>query len=133
MKRVALKSKTPLKRKTPLRAKAPMKKKRVRPRKVKAVVSIVSGLPYKVLRDGREICRKSSAGLEEYKRRRDLMYERDSGICCVCKRFIPKGQETFEHKDGRGLGGNRRDDRIENNGVSHWDCNSKRGGGRWAA
>ena len=130
MKRTALKSKTPLKRKTALRARAVTKKRR---RKPKPVISIVSGLPYKVLRDGREICRKGSAGLAEYKRRRDVMYDRDNGVCCVCGRFIPKGQETFEHKNGRGLGGNRRDDRISMNGVSHWLCNSKRGGGRWAA
>jgi len=47
-------------------------------------------------------------------------------------------EATFEHEDGRGMGGARRDDRIviedeegrfvrHQNGASHKSCNSKRG------
>lgn len=34
--------------------------------------------------DGREKCLPNSAGNTEYRRRRDFMYDRDKGICCVC-------------------------------------------------
>jgi len=42
---------------------------------------------------------------------------------------------TFEHQDGRGMGGSHRDDRIEidgkpYNGAAHGKCNSDKGSKR---
>lgn len=81
--------------------------------------------------DGREVCRATRSGRREYQRRREEMYERDKRICCICNSPIFSPEDaTFEHKGGRGLGGSRRDDRIEGNGVAHWDCNVKKGSQR---
>ncbi len=88
----------------------------------------------KIYRDGREVCLKTHAGQVEYKRRREQMYERDKGMCCICGGKIRSLQEaTFEHKNGRGMGGSRRDDRIEKNGVAHFRCNVEQGSKRYAA
>jgi hypothetical protein len=85
----------------------------------------------KVFPCGREVCSASKAGQLEYQRRTELMYERDNGVCCICHQLIDVTEyPTFEHKDGRGMGGARRDDRIENNGVAHWECNSEKGSRR---
>jgi 5-methylcytosine-specific restriction endonuclease McrA len=80
-------------------------------------------------RDGREVCDlKTRAGRREYDLRKAKMYERDGGTCCICGEHIYHGSDvTFEHQDKRGMGGSRRDDRIENNGVAHSWCNMKLG------
>ena len=103
-------------------------------------------LPYvKVYPGGREVCQtrldhpEGSEGRAEYKRRKDAMWERQKGICCLYG-FLPEcpgklllKQATFEHEDGRGAGGSKRDDRIELpdgtwiNGVSHLLCNGAKG------
>jgi hypothetical protein len=96
----------------------------------------------KIMGDGREVCRKSIPGREEYKRRREQMYDRDKGICCICHEKIKdKAQATFEHGNGRGHGGSIRDDRIDIkdkhgryiNGVAHWSCNSSKGSKRYTS
>jgi len=85
-------------------------------------------LTVRVFRDGREVCTKTPRGLAEYKRRREEMYERDRGMCCICHKFIrTKAEATFEHVNGRGMGGSKRDDRIEGNGVAHFKCNTEKG------
>jgi hypothetical protein len=75
----------------------------------------------------------------EYKRRKEAMWERQKGICCLYG-FLPQCPGklllkdcSFEHEDGRGAGGSKRDDRIVLpdgtwiNGVSHLLCNSLKG------
>jgi hypothetical protein len=62
---------------------------------------------------GREICSQTPAGREEYKRRRAERWVLDNGICCLCGRFIPLSIATTEHPGGRGMGGSKRDDRVE--------------------
>ena len=84
----------------------------------------------KIYRDGREVCNDSREGIAEYKRRRDVMWNRDKGVCCLCLRFCRKEDATFEHLDGRGMGGSRRDDRIAQNGIAHFHCNSLKGSKR---
>lgn len=80
---------------------------------------------------GREVCTNTKEGREEYRRRREQMYWRDKGECCICGEKIATLREaTFEHTNGRGMGGSRRDDRIEHNGVAHFMCNVKKGGSR---
>lgn len=89
-----------------------------RPRKTGAV---------EVFSDGRECCRNTPKGCEEYERRTLFMYHRDKMLCCLCGRFIPLGLLTFEHKRSRGVGGGFRDDRVELNGVSHFLGNRTKG------
>lgn len=95
----------------------------------------------KVFLDGREICQlKSKAGQDEYSRRKRIMWERQGKKCSLmitsdCKRKQGKlafGECTFEHDNGRGHGGGKRDDRIEIGGkpinsVACWFCNNKKG------
>jgi len=82
----------------------------------------------KIFPDGREVCRNTKQGKSEYIRRREQMYERDRGVCCLCGELIRSVDEaTFEHKGGRGMGGSKRDDRIEKNGVAHLRCNILQG------
>ena len=94
----------------------------------------------KIYSDGREVCRNNAAGKREYASRREQMYDRDHGICCICKRKIwLRSEATFEHTEGRGLGGGHRDDRpsyvnaqgkMIRNGVAHFNCNGMKGGKR---
>lgn len=103
-------------------------------------------LPYvKVYPGGREVCvtrldrPEGNEGRAEYKRRKEAMWKRQKGICCLYG-FLPQcpgrlllKEATFEHEDGRGAGGSKRDDRIELpdgtwiNGVSHLLCNGAKG------
>ena len=93
----------------------------------------------KVLRDGREICmRTTEAGRREYKARTEAMRLRQGEVCClyghisICPGLLAKDDATFEHEDGRGMGGSKRDDRIEKdgkpyNGAAHEICNREKG------
>lgn len=86
---------------------------------------------FKRYKDGREVCLKTTRGLAEYRRRRDYMYKRDNGLCCICNLTIgSKKHATFEHKNGRGMGGAKRDDRTHLNGVAHLQCNLEKGSKR---
>jgi hypothetical protein len=95
---------------------------------------LVNGV--KIYPDGREVCDLSShAGSVEYDNRIEAMGARQDCKCCICRLPLFRDEATFEHEDGRGAGGSRRDDRIEKdgkpyNGVSHYDCNAKRGSKR---
>jgi hypothetical protein len=93
----------------------------------------------KIYADGREVCNNNTTvGHEEYKRRKRVMWERQNKICCLfrkcptCPGKLRWGEATFEHEKGRGLGGSKRDDRIEIdgkpvNGVAHAACNIWKG------
>jgi len=82
---------------------------------------------FRVMPDGREICSKTPSGKREYNRRIVVMWKRDGCRCCLCGQPINLREATFEHKESRGLGGGKRDDRIESNGVSHWNGNMAKG------
>jgi len=89
----------------------------------------------RIFRDGREWCNMNTkAGRDEYDRRRRVMWERQNKRCCLegiapdCPGRLSWEYATFEHENGRGHGGGKRDDRIEIegkwiNGVSHPQCN----------
>lgn len=58
------------------------------------------------------------------------MAKRQGGLCGLCG--LPMTEPTFDHEFGRGMGGARRDDRIEINGMwinaaVHWKCNGEKG------
>ena len=112
---------TPLKRKSPLDRTALKRGERYQKPKVRVDVA-GHGVIYKA--DGREVCDKSSAGKKEYNRRKELMWRRQHGMCGLkissrCPVFIPLEQATFEHQDGRGMGGAKRDDRTEIDGKPY--------------
>jgi hypothetical protein len=85
---------------------------------------------FRTMKDGREICNSTAAGKREYDRRKQQMWERDKGLCCLCFQPIAFRNATWEHFDGRGMGGGRRDDRIEFGGVSHFWGNYTKGSTR---
>lgn len=89
--------------------------------------------------DGREVCQGNTAGRLEYAGRIEEMKYRQNGICCICHKEKDAlgltGTWTFEHSDLRGMGGARRDDRIEIdgqpiNGAAHFWCNALKGSKR---
>jgi hypothetical protein len=92
--------------------------------------------PAVVHRGEREICNPATPeGRAEYAWRKLLLWVRQDGICCNCRKPLTLSECTFEHEEERAAG--RRDDRlaiIENgqlvrhlNGVSHRHCNRLRG------
>jgi hypothetical protein len=96
-----------------------------------------------VHRDGREVCITAlnhplgAEGRAEYKRRLEVMWERQKGYCCLhgfiaeCPGKLLLGEATFEHENGRA--GGKRDDRVELpdgtwiNGAAHMLCNGIKG------
>lgn len=75
----------------------------------------------KVFRDGREVCNMlTKAGKDEYHARIHTMWERQGRKCGLmitpqCKvrqGRLPIDQATFEHSQGRGMGGGKRTDAI---------------------
>lgn len=128
---------TPLKRKSPLDRSALKRGESYRKPKPRVAVS-GHGVLYKP--DGREVCDKTPAGKKEYNRRKEVMWRRQHGMCGLkisprCPVFITLEQSTFEHQDGRGMGGAKRDDRIEIDGkpynmVACVHCNFKKGSRR---
>jgi hypothetical protein len=90
-------------------------------------------LAVRVFMDGREVCDVTRrAGYDEYERRKRLMWERQGKKCFLCGQTLFWKDATFEHQDGRGMGGSKRDDRIEKdgqpyNGVAHLLCNQTKG------
>lgn len=97
----------------------------------------------RIMRDGREVLQtrldrpEGAEGRAEYKRRKEAMWKRQKGICCLygflpqCPGKLMLKDCTFDHEDGRG--GGKRDDRISLpdgtwiNGVAHLQCNSAKG------
>lgn len=77
--------------------------------------------------NGAQVCDKSKAGREEYRRRREQRWDLDRGICCLCGLPVALEQCTLEHPNGRGMGGSKRDDRVESIGVAHWFGNNAKG------
>jgi hypothetical protein len=85
-----------------------------------------------VFDDGREVLnRKTVVGRLTYKARTVRMEERQCGICPECAQVLVR--PTFDHENGRGMNGAKRDDRIELpngewiNAAVCWDCNTKKG------
>lgn len=92
-----------------------------------------------VYADGREKClMHTGGGKAAYNWRIRQMAERQEQVCCLyghiegCPGTLLGYGATFEHEDGRGMGGAKRDDRIEKdgmpyNGAAHWQCNQDKG------
>lgn len=87
---------------------------------------------FKTYRDGREACLKSYMGRREYKARTLTMAERQMWLCGLCGLPMSYQDVTFDHEFGRGMGGSKRDDRIEIKGkwfnaAVHRKCNMEKG------
>lgn len=68
--------------------------------------------------DGRERCLMGTvSGAKEYERRRLAMERRQGYVDPISLEWLVN--PTFDHQDGRGAGGSRRDDRIEIDGKWH--------------
>lgn len=85
---------------------------------------------------GREICDKTKAGKEEYLLRTVAMAERQGWMCALCHLPMWGSTVSFEHQDGRGMGGSNRDDAIEKddewyNAATHIRCNGEKGSRRY--
>ena len=91
--------------------------------------------PIKIFNGGREVIDTNTTdGWKEYRQRVYDMLERQNGFCCLlgvapmCTGILTRREATFEHEYGRGMGGGKRDDRIEvdgvwQNGAAHEECN----------
>lgn len=85
--------------------------------------------------DGREVCCDTRKGREEYRSRILDMMGRQSRMCGIDPSHAIHNP-TFEHSQGRGSGGSRRDDRIEDengrpmNCAACLHCNSQKGSNR---
>lgn len=84
---------------------------------------------------GRQVCTRGAAGVREYRKRVEIMFERQMGRCALCLKPMRLELATFDHANGRGLSGAWRDDRVEVNGVWQnaavcWPCNSAKGSRR---
>jgi hypothetical protein len=53
--------------------------------------------------DGREVCQDSPKGWAEYKRRVQVMLQRQNFKCCLCKKCLNLADATFEHQRRRGM------------------------------
>ena len=109
----------------------------LKPKDVKKIKPAV-----KVYPGGREVCDLTTeAGRSEYARRKELMWKRQKGRCCLerfiegCPGKLRLCESVYEHEHGKGFGGSIRDDRTEINGkwingVAHFRCNSLKGSRR---
>jgi hypothetical protein len=88
----------------------------------------------RVYEGGREVLnRKTDLGRQAYEVRTLLMAARQNYLCGLCG--FPMSVPTFDHQDGRGMNGGKRDDRIEVNGVWQnaavcFECNGLKGSKR---
>ena len=87
---------------------------------------------FRVTRDGREICSKAPKGRDEYRRRTIAMGHRQRWLCALCGLHMSRETLSFDHEHGRGMGGAKRDDRIEvggrwQNAAVHILCNGEKG------
>lgn len=85
--------------------------------------------------DGRLVALETPKGHEWYRTQTDAMVERQNnrcGLCGLLMSHIGIYRPTFQHGDGRGMGGARRNDDINapGNCAAHWICNSEAGSKR---
>lgn len=87
----------------------------------------------RVYPDGREVCTDTPQGWREYKRRIEVMVQRQNHRCCLCNRRLSAANATFEHQRRRGMHAAFRNDAIVDaegnwiNGAAHWICNGEKG------
>lgn len=67
-----------------------------------------------VIKEGREVCDCGTlAGLREYRKRTQIMAERQGNQCALCGIYFgPLTIPTFDHESGRGMRGHLRQDAV---------------------
>ncbi|MGA9668283.1 MAG: HNH endonuclease signature motif containing protein [Terracidiphilus sp.] len=81
----------------------------------------------------REVCNlKTAEGKRIYDERHKEAWVRDGRRCGICGHLISFEFSTPDHISPRGMGGARRDDRVENLQASHFWCNNRKGSRRLA-
>jgi hypothetical protein len=122
---------------------SPLRRRRTRSETDRSdFVKKLKGIKKRVRREPRglreKLNQKTEAGRKEYRRRTIEMAERQNWLCAhpECGKLMTTYDLTFDHTDGRGMGGARRDDRIvdENgkpmNSAMHLECNLRKGSKR---
>lgn len=59
-----------------------------------------------------------------YTQRRKQIYERDKGICHLCKKHVEFEDSTLDHVVPRSLNGSNKDNNLK---IAHDRCNNERG------
>lgn len=84
-----------------------------------------------VFPDGREVLNLlTAAGRAEYQLRKYQAWTEQGRTCWICGQPLGWREASVDHKQPRGMGGARRDDRQENIGAVHYWCNSEKGSRR---
>jgi hypothetical protein len=91
--------------------------------------------PFTTMRDGREVCSQTVRGKREYRIRTLAMAKRQGWLCALCGSPMTESSVSFDHELGRGMGGSRRQDKIEvdgkrHNAAVHVLCNGVKGSRR---
>ena len=128
----------PIKRKTPLRSKRPepRRTKKIalaipRPNQMRAVPKFLCDDGVFRYPDGREVCKLDcKKGMDEYLRRKRVVWEQQQKICPLCHKPLTLGDSTVDHREPRKMGGSARDDRQENIQAVHLICNTLKGSRR---
>ena len=80
--------------------------------------------------DGREVTRQTPDGVMLYVMRRFIAWVEQGRRCALCHRVIMFARATTDHREPRGLGGGRRDDRQSAIQAACWLCNGEKGSRR---
>ena len=68
--------------------------------------------------NGREVLQHNDAGRKILQERWKKAWRECNGICCLCGHAVHPFAATLEHKNSKGAGGGKHDDRQSNLGIS---------------
>lgn len=83
---------------------------------------------------GREVINlKTTLGKTIYRERLTAAWLRDRGFCGICNLPVVLASADPDHIEPKGMGGSRRDDRVDNIQPAHRRCNIEKGSKRLPA
>lgn len=84
-------------------------------------------------RDGRtKINQNTKAGRDLYQERKRIAWEEQKRLCGICHQPLRWTDSTVDHKNPRGMGAGKIDDRQSNLQAVHGICNTLKGSRRIA-